>query len=76
MKTITKPLTAREKQILCHARHGRKNKQIARDLGISADTVKNHLRSVFLKLGVETRTQAVVEAINSGVIGINGDERG
>ena len=41
---------------------GRLNKQIAFDLGVSEATIKAHLTSVFRKLGVHNRTQAVILA--------------
>ena len=42
--------------------HGRMNKQIAHEMQISEATVKAHVTAVFRKLGVQNRTQAVIEA--------------
>ena len=68
MITTPKPLTAREKEVLCHVRDGRKNKQIARDLGIRPQTIHNHLKMIYAKLGVKSRTMAVLIAIQDGQI--------
>jgi DNA-binding NarL/FixJ family response regulator len=59
-------LPPRQLEILRLAAEGRSNKQIARELGIRPRTVQGHLSVVFLKLGVETRTQAVVAAWRRG----------
>jgi DNA-binding NarL/FixJ family response regulator len=53
-------MTPRERQVFAHLLRGFTNRQIARSLGISEQTVKNHLRSVFAKLGVADRLQAVL----------------
>ena len=45
---------------------GRDNSQIAAQLGVSAKTVRNHITSIFAKLGVENRAQAIVLARNAG----------
>ncbi len=52
-------LTARERQILRLLQQGLTNKAISRDLGIELATVKNHLHSIFGKLGVHRRAEAV-----------------
>lgn len=54
-------LTARERDILRLTARGYKNKDIAQELGIAEQTVKNHLTSVFLKLGVRNRTEAALK---------------
>ncbi len=51
-------LTAREIQTLRLISQGRSNKEIARELGISVSTVKNHVHSVLEKLRVQSRSQA------------------
>jgi two-component system nitrate/nitrite response regulator NarL len=56
-------LSPREKDILSHLFAGRLNKLIARVLGITEGTVKVHLKSLFRKIGVENRTQAVIWAL-------------
>jgi two-component system, NarL family, response regulator DegU len=62
------PLSPREIQVLEHAAHGSSNKVIARKMGISDQTVKNHLTSIMRKLAVNDRTQAVVYALQHGWI--------
>ena len=59
-------LTPREHEVLGHLVRGSSNRQIARSLGISERTVKNHLRAVFTKLEVADRTSAAVKALTAG----------
>jgi DNA-binding NarL/FixJ family response regulator len=61
-------LTAREVEILALLAEGLGNKTIAARLGISEHTVKTHVTSVFAKLGVSTRAEAVANAIRLGLI--------
>jgi DNA-binding NarL/FixJ family response regulator len=56
---IIDPLTAREREVLQLAAEGLANKQIALSLGISEHTVKFHLSSLYTKLGVTSRTEAI-----------------
>jgi DNA-binding NarL/FixJ family response regulator len=56
---VIDPLTARESQVLQLAAEGLANKQIAAALEISENTVKFHLSSLYAKLGVTSRTEAV-----------------
>jgi DNA-binding NarL/FixJ family response regulator len=60
-------LTQRETSVLRLVAEGLANKQIARRLSISEKTVKAHLNSVFAKLGVQSRTQAALQAIRAGI---------
>lgn len=62
------PLSARETAILEMVASGKANKAIAHELSLSEDTVKAHLRSIFSKLDVNDRTQAVTVAIRRGII--------
>ncbi|MEO7021584.1 MAG: response regulator transcription factor [Ktedonobacteraceae bacterium] len=57
------PLSAREVEILEHIAKGNSNKEIAKLLDISDQTVKNHITSILRKLEVNDRTAAVVHAI-------------
>jgi DNA-binding NarL/FixJ family response regulator len=57
-------LSQREQEVLQLLARGLPNKVIARDLGISERTVENHLRHIFGKLGVSSRTEAVVHALS------------
>jgi two-component system, NarL family, response regulator LiaR len=61
-------LTEREMDVLRAAAHGQANKMIAAQLGISAQTVQVHLRNIFGKLGVNSRSEAVAHAIQHGWI--------
>ena len=60
------PLSPREMEILQYITRGMSNKKIAHRLGISHQTVKNHMTSILRKLGVEDRTQAAIYAIRHG----------
>lgn len=62
------PLSAREMEILKCITKGQSNKEIARLLGISRQTVKNHMTSILRKLAVNDRTQAAVYALRRGWI--------
>ncbi|NJK79604.1 MAG: response regulator transcription factor [Chloroflexaceae bacterium] len=62
------PLTSREIEILDCIARGLSNKQIANDLNISSQTVKNHITSILKKLQVDDRTRAVMYAIKQGWI--------
>jgi DNA-binding CsgD family transcriptional regulator len=57
-------LSPRERSILELIGHGLSNKAIARELGISPETVKSHIKNMFTKLGVERRAQAIYQAKN------------
>lgn len=63
-----KPLSPREHEILTLMAEGSQNAGIAHDLGISAETVKAHVSNLFVKLDVESRTQAVATALRAGII--------
>ncbi len=65
---IFAPLTGREIEILDCIARGRSNKQIAMDLNISDQTVKNHITAILRKLNVNDRTQAVIYAMRHGWI--------
>jgi DNA-binding NarL/FixJ family response regulator len=60
------PLSGRERQVLQLLAQGQANKQIAAALGISEHTVKFHVTSIFNKLGVGNRAEAVSAAIKAG----------
>src|SRR5260221_12534980 len=59
----TYPLSGREVEILDHIARGSSNKEIAKSLKISDQTVKNHITSILKKLSVDDRTAAVVYAL-------------
>ncbi|MEN3342361.1 MAG: hypothetical protein V7644_1765, partial [Actinomycetota bacterium] len=61
-------LTEREAEVLRALAGGRSNKQMAQDFWLSSQTIKYHLRNVYRKLGVSTRTEAVRKAYEHGLI--------
>ena len=63
-------LTYRELQVLELLVTGKRNKEIAADLGISADTASAHIKSIFLKFNVHDRTAALAEGVRRGMIHI------
>lgn len=68
------PLTDRELEILKQISNGLTNAEIGYALGISAQTVKNHVTSILRKLAVNDRTQAVVTALRHGWLSIDEDD--
>jgi DNA-binding NarL/FixJ family response regulator len=62
------PLSAREMEILVLITRGYSNKEVAHSLGISRQTVKNHMTAILRKLDVSDRTQAAVYALRHGWI--------
>ncbi|MHC4094068.1 MAG: response regulator [Planctomycetota bacterium] len=62
------PLTRRETQVLRHVAFGLSNKDIARSLEISVETVKEHVQNILRKLAVNDRTQAAVWAVRKGLV--------
>ncbi len=67
-ESVFSPLTPREAEILDCVAQGNSNKEIARILAISDQTVKNHITSILRKLAVNDRTQAVIYALRHGWI--------
>ena len=65
------PLSPRELEILEFVTNGMSNKEIASRLGISQQTVKNHMTSILKKLNVQDRTQAAVTALRHGWVRIH-----
>ena len=61
---VSDPLTARERDVLAMISQGCSNKRVARTLEISPETVKSHVKHIFLKLEVGTRTEAVFRAVS------------
>jgi DNA-binding NarL/FixJ family response regulator len=63
-------LTAREHQVLALLATGKRNKEIAAELGISSDTARAHVKSIFGKFKVHDRTAALAEALRRGIVHI------
>ncbi len=70
---LVSPLTRRETEILDYIANGFLNKQIASELDISEQTIKNHVTSILRKLNANVRTEAVVIAIKRGIISLDRD---
>lgn len=63
-------ITPREREILTLITRGNANKEIAANLGISEDTVKQHVSRILVKLKVNDRAQATAEAIRRGLVSV------
>jgi two-component system response regulator DegU len=68
MRGIAAPLTKRETEILTYVAEGNSNKEIARILSISEQTIKNHVSAILRKLNANDRAHAVTLALHSGWI--------
>jgi NarL family two-component system response regulator LiaR len=67
MKTYNE-LTIQERKVLELVATGRRNAKIANELRVSTRTVENHLYHIFDKLGVSSRTEAIVHALHAGLL--------
>jgi len=70
VEELSEPLTARESEVLGLLGHGLSNKMIARELHISEHTVKFHISSLYSKLGVGNRAEAVSHGARHGLISL------
>ncbi len=68
VRNVDTKLTRREREVLGFVAKGWSNRKIAEALGLSENTIKNHLRNLCEKLGVHTRTEAVTTAVKDGLI--------
>lgn len=68
-------LTRRENQVLQALARGLTNRAIADELFISENTVKNHVRRLFEKLGVGSRTEAVIRGAREGIVAVGDHEQ-
>ncbi|HEY1082375.1 MAG TPA: response regulator transcription factor [Prosthecobacter sp.] len=69
-RTAEPEITPREREILRLVTQGNANKEIAATLGISEDTVKQHVSRILVKLKVNDRAQATAEAIRRGLVSV------
>ena len=67
-RNVTDLLTRREIEVLILVARGRSNKEIARELAIGQQTVKTYISTIFRKLGVQSRTQAALYALQNGLV--------
>ncbi len=67
---MVEALTERELEVLQAVASGKSNKEIAEGLSLSTNTVQVHLRNIFGKLGVSSRTEAVTHALRWGLISL------
>jgi PAS domain S-box-containing protein len=67
-------LTIREREVLTLLTRGSSTKEIADALFISVSTVRNHIQNIFDKLGVHSRSEAIIYAYQNGLIGSNENE--
>jgi len=74
VQPLYSPLSGREIEILDYIARGNSNKEIAKSLKISDQTVKNHITSILKKLSVNDRTAAVVHALKHGWIKMDSEE--
>jgi len=61
-------VTRRERQVLVLVAEGKANKEIARELHIAVKTVEYHITNILGKLGAANRTEAVVKALEQGLL--------
>ena len=62
------PVTQREAQVLRHVAYGLSNREIALSLGISVETVKEHVQNILRKTGASDRTDVAVRAVRLGLV--------
>jgi DNA-binding NarL/FixJ family response regulator len=68
-------LTERELSVLSLLAEGLHNREVAARLGISSRTVDRHCDNIYAKLGVGSRTEAVVRAISTKLLSVGHDQR-
>jgi DNA-binding NarL/FixJ family response regulator len=67
-RTPDSDLSSREREVLRHLVDGMTNKEVANPLGITEATVKCHVSTILMRLNVSDRTQAVVTALQRGLV--------
>ena len=61
-------LTPRDLQVRRHIGYGMSNDEIARNMGISVETIKEHVQNILRKMAMKDRTQVAVWAVREGVV--------
>ena len=69
-------LTPREQEVLDQVATGRANKEIAEALGVSVNTVRNHVQNLLNKVGVHSKVELVSRAARAGLVTLHDDELG
>ena len=69
--TADRPLTRREREVLACLVRGDTNRDVAEHLGISENTLKNHVRSILEKLSARSRAEAVVIGLRRGLASLH-----
>ncbi|MCP5097039.1 MAG: response regulator transcription factor [Chloroflexi bacterium] len=72
--TVLNELTNRERDVLKLMAHGLKNEEIAQSIFVTTQTIKNYVRSIFSKLDVNSRVEAVLLAIKYGLVDDQSDD--
>lgn len=67
-RSVAESLTPREREMLGHLAEGLSNQAIAERLGVSVNTVRNHVQNVLTKLGAHSKLEAVAVAVREGII--------
>ena len=70
-KVLAPRLTDRELQVLKLVAQGLSNREVAEQLFISENTVKNHVRNILEKLGMQSRVEVVVHALREGLVDLD-----
>lgn len=70
---VAAPLTDRELQILNCIANGATNKRVAQELGISDQTIKNHVSAIMRKLNANDRAHAVAMAVHSQWVSVDSE---
>jgi DNA-binding NarL/FixJ family response regulator len=65
---VVRSLTERERLVLSQMARGQRYEDIGRELGVTVNTVRTYVRSVYEKLGVSSRTQAVLLGMKLGIV--------
>jgi DNA-binding NarL/FixJ family response regulator len=79
LERFVPPLTEREIDVLASLARGLSNRQVARTLDLSVETVRTHLKHIYVKSGATNRLQAVIAAFESGLVSVtptSGDDAG